>query len=354
MSKQLSRVLIPIASLAASAALAQSPPPPAPAPAPAPAPEPAATGTTVAPLTVKRPPTPKTIHGQVRSFVHTYAATPNPEIDQIGRWREPVCVKVFGLPLADQAAAIKSHIEAMAVKLRLHAPRAGCRPNVEIFFTDTPQEDMDVVAKRRWDLLGYYHRSKIKKIKTVTHSIQAWYVTATRSDGGNNAALVAALDPSGPPSIPLQLEGEAVDDPDSMLPGGCVSRFTACLISVFKNVLIVADSKALDGAQLRPLADDMLMLALSQPQSLDGCNAFPSVIDRFAKAPCLGREPPDGLTPADTAYLAALYSADLGGHKNIEQADIGRRMAKILASKATTDAAAGEGAPGSPADAKGR
>jgi hypothetical protein len=74
----------------------------------------------------------------------------------------------------------------------------------------------------------------------------------------------------------------------------------------------------------------MVMLALSQPKSLDGCNVLPSVIDRFAKSRCQGRAPPTGLTSADAAYLGALYAAEADGKKRFEESDIADRMAKIL------------------------
>jgi hypothetical protein len=76
------------------------------------------------------------------------------------------------------------------------------------------------------------------------------------------------------------------------------------------------------------------------------------VIDRFARAPCPGRDPPEGLTPADTAYLTALYSASLDRKKNFEQSDIATRMARILI-EARADGAARAGSTGSsPADAE--
>jgi hypothetical protein len=285
----------------------------------------AAPATTVSRLTVQAPPSPRLPRERTQRFVRSYAAAPNPNIDQIGRWREPVCVMVLGLPLADQAARIKARIETMAQSLGLPAAREGCAPNVEIAFEDDPQRAMDGVARRLEYLLGYYHLSRTIQLKTITHPIQAWYVTATRSEGVETAGLVS----SGLPQAFFQ-KPEAIDDPENPAPAGCLSRFTSCYTSRFHNVLIVADNKALVGLSLRLVGDDLVMLALSQPRSLDGCNALPSVIDRFAKSPCPGRDPPDGLTPADTAYLTALYSADLEARKGTEQFDLAGRMARSL------------------------
>ncbi len=72
------------------------------------------------------------------------------------------------------------------------------------------------------------------------------------------------------------------------------------------------------------------MLALTQPISLNGCNALPSIIDLFSAA-CSGNPEPTGLTESDTAYLRGLYS---GGQLLPPgwqaPGDIANRMANLL------------------------
>jgi hypothetical protein len=290
-----------------------------------PAPAKPAASTTVAPVTVQAAPTPRVIEKQSQSFVLSYAATPNAEIDQIGRWHDPVCVQVVGLVDA-QATAIKARIEEVAKEVGLPATRPICSANVEIVFSDQPQAVLDELAKKREYLLGYYHRHEHDRLKKVTRPIQAWYVTSTRGEGASVAgALFGGV--SG-----LQVNTDVIDDPENPPPNSCGDNphFTACLTSEFRNVFIVADSKALGGKGAGLLSDYMVMLALSQPKSLDGCNALPSVIDLFAPSACAGRDTPDGLTAADAAYLTALYMSDPEGKKNMEQTDISIRMANIL------------------------
>jgi len=273
--------------------------------------------TELAPVTVQGAPPPKTIQRQTFDFVQKNAATPNPEIEQITRWRDPVCVQVLGLP-DDQDALIKTRIEDVATSLGLPKVHTDCPANVEILFTDQPQAMMDAVWKRREQLLGYYHRHDGVRLKKVTRPIQAWYVTATL---GESAYPVD-------PARPL----EVVDDPDNLMPIGCGinHNFTACLQSVLKNVLVVADKKALEGKDAGMLSDYLVMLTLAQPKTLDGCNALPSVVDVLATSACAGREAPDGLTPSDAAYLTALYKADPEGKKMAAEGDIANRMARIL------------------------
>ena len=292
-------------------------------------------------VTVHAPLSPKAIREQAGRFVDSYAAAANPEIDQIGRWRDPVCVRVLGLPHADQATKIKARIETVARAVGLPAAPPNCKANVEIVFSDQPQAAMDYVARRRDDVLGYYHATRANKLKTVTRPIQSWYVTSTHSDGVDSGILAF----SGVPTTFIQRDNDVIDDPDNMTPTGCTGSLTPCYTSEFVNVFIVADSKALDRVPLGAIADDMVMLALSQPRSLNGCNALPGVMDRFAPSPCPGRDAPDGLTPPDAAYLDALYSADLESRKSSEQADIARRMAKILVSASAAGAAGRAGSP---------
>ena len=119
----------------------------------------------------------------------------------------------------------------------------------------------------------------------------------------------------------VQIHREVIDDPDNPPPVGCGDNphFSACLQSTFKNVFVVADSKALEGKELGLLADYLVMVTLSQPKSLDDCYALSSVLDVLTKSGCPGRDSPDGLTPGDAAYLTALYSADLQAKKSNEQ-----------------------------------
>jgi len=217
-------------------------------------------------------------------------------------------------------------IESVAEAVGLPKTRPTCSANVEIVFSDQPQAVMDKVAQRREYLLGYYHRHDHDRLKKVTHPMQSWYVTATRGDGGSVAGILFG-GISG-----VQVKTDVIDDPENPPPNSCGDspHFTACLKSEFRNVFIVADSKALEGKGVGLLSDYLVMLALSQPKSLDGCNPLPSVTDLFVAPACPGRDAPDGLTPADAAYLTALYMSDAEGKKDMEQTDISNRMAKML------------------------
>lgn len=304
-------VLASAACLAATAAVAQGA-------------APASASTTVAPVTIT-PPSRETIERKSYAFVRGRVTAGNPEIGQITRWFDPVCVEVVGLPVQEEADAIKARIESVARAVGAPKPPKTCTANVEIVFSPEPQKVMDMVADRRDWLLGYYHAHMAGTLKRVTHPIQSWYVTATESSVPDAATLAMnGLSGYSP------RRAEVIDDPDKPGPGGCAaSHFTSCLQSQFYNVFIVADSKALEGKELGVVADYLTMLALSEPRSLDQCTGFPSVLDQFANPGC-DHPPTDGLTPADAAYLTSLYASDLRAKGWGERGEISLRMTRML------------------------
>ncbi len=275
----------------------------------------------VAPLTVQAAPSPAEVEKQTSSFVKAYAAS-TARLDQIARWRDPICVQVSGL-VADQAALVRARLEDVAKAVGRGAQQAGCRPNIEIMFAVDPQALIDTIVNRQEAALGYYHRHDAKALKTVTRPIQAWYMTATVGGAQSSAGAIFTGH-----SATLTMD-RVTDDPDNLPPTGCGdSHYSSCLQSVFDNILVVVDIGRVQGKSPSAVSDYVAMLALSQPRSLDGCKILPSVTDLFAACP--ERAAPDGLTQADFAYLAALYAADPEAKKAGQQSDIARRMAAIL------------------------
>jgi hypothetical protein len=265
--------------------------------------------------------------------VQSYATAPNPELGQIARWHAPVCVQIEGLAQAAQSSQIKARIESVAQAVGVQAARPGCQANVEIVFTDNPQHTLDDLAKRREDLLGYYHRRDRDRLKAVSRPIQAWYKTATLSHHADAGLDFPGFDQdSGAGSTVNPAGAVRTDDPEVGLPNGCGDspRFTKCLSSQFSNVFIVVDSRALQGKSLGQVGEYLVMLALSQPKPQDSCSPLPSILDLTAKGGCSSRDGLDGLTPADAAWLTALYATDSQARGDSQRSDIAARMATML------------------------
>jgi len=271
---------------------------------------------------------PTGVDKQAFDFVQSYAAA-TPKIDQVPRWQTPLCVQVIGLP-APQVGQVKARIEEVAKAVGVPVGPAGCSANVEIAFTANPQRLVDNYVKGREWILGFY--DKDPGVRKVTQPVQAWYVTATTGGAGPNAGWAFAYTgvPSQSSGNPTQFNPKVLDRPDTWSPTGCGdSTLTSCLKSQLENVFVVVDTKAAADKSAGLLSDYLSMLVLSQPRSLGACQPLPSVANLFVSG-CAGPAP-DGITPADAAYLTALYQANPEARRVAEQADIAGRMARILA-----------------------
>lgn len=349
-------------ALAASAPSADTPPP---APTP------------VAPVTVQAPVKASDL-ARSRGFIDSYAA-PSAKLARYARWNAPPCVAVAGLAPA-QGASIKVRIEAVAKAAGLKAGGSGCKANVEIEFTAQPQALIDQIVARSPQVLGFQPGADPKALKTITRPIQAWYMTASRG-GVNTLAKASATAGAPKPGMPAPDPGtrtlalhvpstaaawaqtnstvsmgasesvlstpESLDGPSRSSAAGCDPQTPTCQ-SVFWNVLVVVDAGKVQDQSVQSLADYVAMLALSQPRSLDGCMPLSSIIDLFAPTSCPGRDPPDDLTPADSAFLDALYASDPVANRTMQQSAMSARMAGALVKVAAKTASGGqpEGASG--------
>ena len=330
----------------------------------APAPDtPSPPATTVSPVTVEAPVKASDL-ARSRSFIDSYAS-PTAKLDRYARWAAPPCVAVSGLAPA-QAASVKARIEEIARSAGLTVGAPGCRANVEIEFTAQPQALVDQIVAKSPQVLGFQPGLDPAALKTVSRPIQAWYMTASR--GGVNALAKSSAMAGAPrPSLPAPDPGtstlarhappsaaawaqtnsvlnslggatpgsvlstpESLDGPGRSSGAGCEPRAPTCQ-SVFWNVLVVADVGKVQDHSVQSLTDYVAMLALSQPRSLDGCMALASIIDLLAPEPCPGRDAPDGLTAADSAFLTALYASDPMANKALQQSAMSARMAGDLA-----------------------
>jgi hypothetical protein len=293
-----------------------------------------APATTVPGVTVG---TPKNRHidaAQALDFVQSHS---KPALSgQLARWTQPICPQATGVP-ADVSAYVSARVREVAAIVGAPVSKQNrCTTNVEIVFTNTPQAVVDLIARTQGALLGFHYVAQLNALKAVTHPIQAWYLTGTQNIAGQQSMDVASgMDASdtvargianGSPTTSV-ITSDANSDFNRMQvmgqePAGCPgSRFTHCLHSLFLHVLIVVDGKALYGRKIGPLVDYIALLALTQPSSLDGCDAMPSILDLLS-ARCADRPRPDGVTDGDLAYLTGLYKTDLETELVLERTGI--------------------------------
>lgn len=272
----------------------------------------------------------KSSEAAIKSFVETRAA-PTYMLGRLARWNLQICPQTIGLGdkyakyitqrIRDVAAAVGAPVNG----------DPGCRPNVEVVFTTTPQPLMDNVRQREPQFLGYHHsNNEAEELARVTHPIQAWYTTESIDNGKHRSVDDGTCGMKG---VTLNTIGDGgagviqVSLPCAVVLSSNGFHARDGLNSGFFNILIVAEPAKLFDYEVGPLADYITMLALSQPESQDSCQEMPSIANMLAQN-CATI--PNRITDGDLAYLHALYRLP-GGELQATQRDfIREEMYKVL------------------------
>jgi hypothetical protein len=323
---------IAVLALMGSAVLAQQAPsqqikPPVPLP-----PE------TITVLGVK--PSPETI----QDFIKTRTA-PTRVLGRMARWEKGICPLTIGLG-DTYAKYVTQRIRDIAATVG--APVSsdpGCRPDIEVVFTTTPQALLDNVQKRQSLFLGYAATSfETARLATVSYPIQSWYTTETLDWFGTRVVDSGKCGPGGTTMLnvasPTQESLPAIDTlqtgagtpvqlslPCAIVVHSLGSRARDGLNSGFYNVLIVAEPAKLLDYEVGTLADYIAMLALSQPASQADCQELPSIANLLA--PNCGSVP-HRITDGDLAYLRGLYKMPSGLAISVQINSMRSQMTKTL------------------------
>lgn len=120
----------------------------------------------------------------ILKFVKT-RGEPTYVLGRMARWTLKICPLTIGL--GDKYAKyvtqrIRDIAKAIGAPVNTDP---GCRPNIEVVFTTTPQDLMVNVRNRTPLFLGYFrNRRQADDLAKVTHPIQAWYTTISQDIDG--------------------------------------------------------------------------------------------------------------------------------------------------------------------------
>ena len=278
----------------------------------------------------------------INNFIAARAA-PTRFLNQLAQWKRPLCPVTVGLAKNfTQFVSQRIRDIASAVGAPVNSD-PGCRPNIQVVFTTTPQDLLDNVRKVGPAFLGYYNNSsQADELAKVTHPIQAWYMTESRDYNGysfvdrgtctagnsnQNTLPVDLFGPSQDPSMQSPQATLVLNLPCAQLMHSSGWRLKPGYESGIYNALIVAEPAKLLDYEIGSLADYIAMLALSQAGSLDTCQDMPSISNLLAKG-CASAS--TKITDADLAYLRGLYSLPNGYSLTGQRNGIGYQMKKVL------------------------
>jgi hypothetical protein len=265
----------------------------------------------------------------LHDFIFSYTA-PSPASGKVARWHAGVCPGVTGLP--------PSWDKSVTARVREVASLAGapvapekCRPNIDIIFTKSPQTLLDEAhATKSW-LLGYHDAAQEKQLSTVSHAVQAWYLTQTVDSRGG----VFTDDKLHPEGIDIQVRTSSAPTGNTLqFPSAHVEYWNGSHLgderrSELMHVLVVVDLSKVDGIQLSAVADNVAMLSLAQTSAFDVCQPLTSIANLTTPG-CDARLKTDKVSASDLAYLHALYSIDLRNSLIQQQGELAFKMKKSL------------------------
>lgn len=267
----------------------------------------------------------------LQKFVGSLAA-PTRLTGKMARWNEGICPVTVGLKPAF-VQFINRRLKEVAAQVGAPvSTRASCRTNIEIVFTTTPQELVDNIHNKQPFLLGYFDSpAQEKKLATVSHPIQAWYVTATRDVGGgyliDNAKPVPLVNRMEFPCDPLFCVGGKIDLYPPRVVSTTGSRLGDGLRSEFYNIAIVIDPTKLLNFEIGELSDYIAMLALTQLAEQGGCLNLPSVASLLAEG-CGAKT--NVLTDNDRAFLRGLYKMSPDMFLGVQKDQVSYQMEQAL------------------------
>ena len=278
----------------------------------------------------------------INNFIEARGA-PTRSLNQLAQWKRQLCPVTVGLAKNfTQFVSQRIRDIASAVGAPVNSD-PGCRPNIEVVFTTTPQALLDDVRKVGPAFLGYYsNNSQADELAKVAHPIQAWYMTESRDyygysvvdrgicTGGNSTQNTLPVDLFGPSQDPNMQSPQAtlvLNLPCAQLMHSSGWRLKSSYDSGIYNALIVAEPAKLLDHEIGSLADYIAMLALSQAGSLDQCQDMPSISNLLAKGcPSASKK----ITDADLAYLRGLYRLPSGYSLTGQRNGIAYQMKKVL------------------------
>jgi hypothetical protein len=229
----------------------------------------------------------------------------------LARWRgglQSICPLTLGLtPAYDGFVTARLRAVATYVGAPVQS-NPQCKTNVEILFTNNPQEGMDEIIK--WATgprFGIRYSGGMKDLIAFKgdHAIQGWYMATgggARALNTDVSLLGIDLEPVWPQITQTNLGSDSIG---TRLGGGSGSGIG---IGV---VILIVDTTKLGRVSVATIADYLAMLTLTLVQTPDHCDPLPSILD-LSSSGCSARETPAAITAGDLAFLKALYYRNTG------------------------------------------
>ena len=272
------------------------------------------------------------IRNEAHGFIRAIAA-PAGSADQLGRWNEPICPKVYGATLTEEALVL-DRVRALAAEAGIRQSKLRhCAPNILIAYTAAPQEAVRDIMKRRPHSGRALPTAAREDLAEGRYPVRWWYDLRVegrsgQAPTGDHPALLGALTTSagGPGS------GGGGQIAQSENQAGFVSDYSSSIIGKKSRISIgaatvIIDFNAVRGRPKEAVASLVALVALAPLKLPPRAVPTPTITNLFQ-----GPEETRSLdlTEWDRAYVAALYKTAANRSAKVQQGAMTARIARVM------------------------
>jgi hypothetical protein len=234
----------------------------------------------------------RSINGLLFPAEGSYYPSPN-----FPKWKDPVCLNVYGLSAAAKYV-VERRIREVAAQVGAPVNRSEpCEPNVTIAFSSDPAATLKSIADvRPWLVQGV---GLICNRVRESLPVQAWYTSMMQGADG-----AFRINPGCRGYDEFYYSGGS-----AIVQAESIGRLDSGFRRKLGAVTIIVDTKAVMGMPLGALADHFAMLALAEARPSRACKEVESIANLMLKD-CDPGLAPKHITDNDLKMLTALYNVD--------------------------------------------
>ena len=229
---------------------------------------------------------------------------------QIGKFHEPVCTAVLGLP-AEQNRRIAERMTRVAASAGIRTGAAGCAPNVFLIAAEGKGETIGAIYKIYPNYFRDMSSRDVRRLAADQSPSVAWQIKGLISADGTDLKRT-------PMGGPVYNEGTSSG-----------SRIRAGTMPQFVASMVVVERSSLTGLTTTQVADFAAMRAFARtdPQRAAGAGAptILTILDQGEDQPL-----PITLTHWDFSYLKSLYATSNDYYATFQRGHIEHVMRKEL------------------------
>ena len=194
---------------------------------------------------------------------YTRDALALPPSGQYARWKSPVCVRVLGLS-NDLALIVTNKIKAEAQAATARVAKPGCKPNIEVVFTDDADRQVSAILKRSARIIDRNTSSAdMAQLTSSARPVRWWSVAQAEGINGHqltgqSAMMLSAQVPGGSgPGINSRGNDQYLDGYSTTLIGSATR-------SSFESLYVIVDLGKAEGRLLSAVAAYVSLVSLAQ------------------------------------------------------------------------------------------